>query len=106
MNGNGKLTKKHWTYIGICAAVIATAGAWQGGKYLFAQTVDPYVRDTAAKVHDSLEKPTRIKTDDLFLAVQKTQTYIEVLMNEETRNVAESEWGKDSALIRATLNNR
>lgn len=106
-NGNGRkqLTQKQWTYIGICGIVIATAGAWQGGKYIYAETIVPVIKDTTVKIYDSLNKETEQKlekisseTEAATLVSMKTQCYIEMLLNPESINVASSRWKHDSCL--------
>jgi hypothetical protein len=104
-NGNGKkrLKARHWTYIGVCALIAGTAAAWQGGKYLWAQTAEPFVKKAiCATVHDSL-KPVNTRVTKIMFSTQKTQTYMETMMPEETKAVAETQWKRDSVMMQVGI---
>jgi len=102
-----KLNSKHWTVIGILTFITLFASAMAGGEYIAGKTVKPYIhniaKQSAEKVCDSAIQPLYCKYNKVFFAVQKSQTFIEASMNEETRNVAESRWHHDSAIIQTTL---
>lgn len=61
--------------------------------------INENIHKQVIKVNDSVNCATQIRIKKLMMSSAKTNTYLEILMNEETKNVADSKWRRDSILI-------
>lgn len=79
--------------VGISVAYIAK------GVSAVENGINDKIDKRVVKVSDSVNTCNIAKINKLMMSSAKTNSYLEVIMNEETRNVAESKWRRDSSMI-------
>jgi len=79
--------------VGISVAYLAK------GVSAVENSINEKIDKRVVKISDSVNSCTQTKINKLMMSSAKTNSYLEVIMNEETRNVAESKWRRDSTMI-------
>jgi hypothetical protein len=79
--------------IGISTAYLAK------GIEAVENSINEKIDERVIKINDSLNVCQNRINRRMLMSTVKTNSYLETIMNEETRNIAESKWRRDSSII-------